>query len=125
MRDGPEIFQNPRVPDMTVYALIDCRDEQVCYVGCTREPLHVRLSRHKCDPKHGVSGRWTWLQRHPVRIEKVCDGMEFEEKREIAKIINSGGMLFNKQALPKMRAKDKRNFKLFQKTWVEKRIELT
>ena len=109
---------------MTVYALIDCRDEQVCYVGCTRDPLYKRMIHHEWRAKN-ARDKWTWLQRHPVRIEKICNGMEFEEKREIAKIIDSGGMLFNKQALPKMGTKDKRNFKQSQKIWIKKRLELT
>ena len=110
---------------MTVYALIDCRDEQVCYVGCTRDPLWKRFRYHKYSPGRGSRDRWTWLQRHPVRIEKICGGQELEERREISKIIGAGGMLFNKRCLPKMGAKAKRNFKRSQSIWIEKRLELT
>ncbi len=106
---------------MTVYALIDCRDETTCYIGYTRDPLHKRMHQHENMPTGGRD-KWTWLQRYPVRIEKICDGLEFEEKAEIARFMRAGIMLFNNTSWPPMTGKAKKAYKKAQAVWVEKRL---
>ena len=66
-----------------IYYLIDERDNTVCYVGKTLNPLPVRLQRHRSAiNKH----MWVWLHRHPVRIEKAFDGDDWAEKKEIRRL---------------------------------------
>lgn len=47
---------------MTIYALLDPRDERLRYVGITTKPLAERLEKHLREAKHATHHRACWLR---------------------------------------------------------------
>ena len=102
-----------------LYVLIDERDNAICYVGVTLRTLEQRLRKHKTHSLSWEMGQW--ISKHPVKIELVGLGCEFEEWSHIALLLCSGKMLFNIVGWPKLTAKQRRTLKAEQVQWARDR----
>ena len=109
---------------MKLYHLIDERDGDVCYVGITDRSLDTRLQNHKKLGSNEGYQKAAWCTNHPVKIVLVKYQLGLgipTEKKEIARILRSGKMLFNKSSLPRMTKPEKATFIFLQREWIHQR----
>ena len=103
-----------------LYALVDERDEAICYIGITGHSLKKRLMQHRSTATKGRD-RWVWLRRTPVSIVDLGKGGPYEERDLIRKTFEDGKMLFNNNCFPRLTRKTRKQFKKLQEQWIDAR----
>lgn len=87
---------------VTVYALVDPRDEQVRYVGYTKQALNLRLTGHMCDKTGRKKSEWIaelkelGLRPQIIELEKTdMDSSDEMEHKWALYFLEQGANLTN------------------------------